>query len=142
MPGLASYMEQYDHEHSSGWNKLLHGVGIPMIFAGIVLLILTKWIWGAVFFVGGWVFLFLGHRIEGNHPAFFQGPVYLLVGPDLGCQGNVDVRDWSSPRSGFRHCANEANVTVAIGLQQPRNGGPTHGRTWQQSCPRNNRNGA
>jgi hypothetical protein len=81
MPGLASYMAQYDHEHSSAWNKVLHGVGIPMIFAGIILLILTKWIWGAVFFLGGWVFLFLGHRIEGNHPAFFQGPIYLLVGP-------------------------------------------------------------
>jgi hypothetical protein len=81
MPGLASYMSRYDHEHSSAWNKLLHGVGIPMIFAGIVLLILTKWIWGASFFFGGWIFLFLGHRIEGNHPAFFQGPIYLLVGP-------------------------------------------------------------
>ena len=81
MPGLASYMAQYDHEHSSAWNKVLHGVGIPMIFAGIILLILTKWIWGALFFVGGWLFLFLGHRIEGNHPAFFQGPIYLLVGP-------------------------------------------------------------
>jgi hypothetical protein len=81
MPGLASYMAQYDHEHSSAWNKVLHGVGIPMIFAGIILLLLTKWIWGALFFLGGWVFLFLGHRIEGNHPAFFQGPIYLLVGP-------------------------------------------------------------
>jgi hypothetical protein len=74
-------MAQYDHEHSSVWNKVLHGVGIPMIFAGIILLILTMWIWGAAFFVGGWVLLFLGHRIEGNHPAFFQGPIYLLVGP-------------------------------------------------------------
>jgi len=81
MPGLASYIAQYDHEHSSGWNKLLHGVGIPLIFAGIVLAILTKWIWGVGLFVGGWVLLLLGHRIEGNHPAFFQGPVYLLVGP-------------------------------------------------------------
>jgi len=81
MPGLASYMAQYDHEHSSAWNKVLHGVGIPMIFAGIILLLLTKWIWGALFFLGGWVLLFLGHRIEGNHPAFFQGPIYLLVGP-------------------------------------------------------------
>jgi uncharacterized membrane protein YGL010W len=81
MPGLAHYMEQYDHEHSSGWNKLLHGLGIPMIFVGIFLLILMKWIWGASFFVGGWVFLLLGHKIEGNHPAFFQGPIYLLVGP-------------------------------------------------------------
>jgi hypothetical protein len=81
LPGLAQYMAQYDREHSSGWNKLLHGVGIPMIFAGIILLILMKWIWGVSFFVGGWVFLFLGHKIEGNHPAFFQGPIYLLVGP-------------------------------------------------------------
>ena len=77
MPGLASYMAQYDHEHSSAWNKVLHGVGIPMIFAGVVLLILTKWIWGSAFLVGGWIFLFLGHRIEGNRPAFFQGPIYL-----------------------------------------------------------------
>jgi uncharacterized membrane protein YGL010W len=74
-------MSQYDHEHSSGWNKVCHGVGIPLIFAGIILLILTKWILGIALFVGGWLFLFLGHRIEGNNPAFFQGPVYLLVGP-------------------------------------------------------------
>ena len=74
-------MAQYDHEHTSSWNKLLHGVGIPMIFVGLILLILTKWIWGVGFFIGGWVLLFLGHRIEGNHPAFFQGAVYLLVGP-------------------------------------------------------------
>ena len=81
MPNLAHYMAQYDHEHESGWNKALHALGIPMIFAGLILLILTKWIWGAGFFVGGWVLLFLGHRIEGNKPAFFQGLVYLLVGP-------------------------------------------------------------
>ena len=41
---LAHYMAQYDHEHSSGWNKLLHGVSIPMIFLGTVLLIFMKWI--------------------------------------------------------------------------------------------------
>ena len=74
-------MAQYDHEHSSGWNKLLHGIGIPMIFAGLILFLLLKWLWGGAFFVGGWILLLLGHRIEGNHPAFFQGPVYLLVGP-------------------------------------------------------------
>lgn len=81
MPGLAHYMEQYDHEHASGWNKLLHGVGIPMIFLGLICLIFMKWIWGTSFFLGGWLFLFVGHKIEGNHPAFFQGPIYLLVGP-------------------------------------------------------------
>src|SRR5215475_10677134 len=81
MADLAHYMSRYDHEHHSGWNKLLHGIGIPMIFAGIVLFVLQKWSWGVGSFLGGWVLLFLGHRIEGNHPAFFQGPIYLLVGP-------------------------------------------------------------
>jgi uncharacterized membrane protein YGL010W len=52
-----------------------------MIFAGAVLLILTKWLWGAGMFLEGCVLLFLGHRIEGNRPAFFQGLIYLLVGP-------------------------------------------------------------
>jgi uncharacterized membrane protein YGL010W len=81
MPGLAHYMTQYDHEHSSAWNKLLHGIGIPLIFAGIILLALLRWKSGALCFIAGWVLLFLGHRIEGNNPAFFQGPIYLLVGP-------------------------------------------------------------
>jgi len=81
MPRLAHYMAQYDHEHGSPWNKLLHGIGIPLIFAGIILLVLLKWRWGVSCFVGGWVLLFVGHRVEGNNPAFFQGPIYLLVGP-------------------------------------------------------------
>lgn len=81
MPDLAHYMAQYDHEHSSAWNKLCHGVGIPMIFAGAILVILTKWLLGLGVFLGGWALLFVGHRIEGNRPAFFQGPIYLLVGP-------------------------------------------------------------
>jgi uncharacterized membrane protein YGL010W len=81
LQGLAHYMSQYDHEHSSGWNKVLRGIGIPLIFAGIILLALLRWKIGAACFIGGWILLFLGHRIEGNKPAFFQGPVYLLVGP-------------------------------------------------------------
>jgi uncharacterized membrane protein YGL010W len=81
MPNLAHYMTQYDHEHESVWNKLLHAIGIPVIFAGIILLVFMKWMWGGGMFVGGWVLLFLGHRIEGNRPAFFQGAMYLLVGP-------------------------------------------------------------
>jgi uncharacterized membrane protein YGL010W len=81
LPGLAHYMGQYDHEHNSGWNKLFHGIGIPLIFVGIVLLVLLRWKIGLACFVGGWMLLFLGHRIEGNNPAFFQGPIYLLVGP-------------------------------------------------------------
>lgn len=81
MPSFAQYMAQYDHEHTNPWNKVLHGIGIPVILAGVVLLILTFWRTGLALFAGGWILLFAGHRIEGNHPAFFQGVIYLLVGP-------------------------------------------------------------
>ena len=81
MPSFGDYMVQYDHEHTNPWNKAMHAIGIPIILAGIILILLTFWRVGLVFFVGGWVLLFAGHRIEGNKPAFFQGVVYFLVGP-------------------------------------------------------------
>ncbi len=81
MPTFEQYMARYDHEHTTLGNKVLHSIGIPIIFAGIVLLVLAQWRIGLACFFGGWVLLFLGHRIEGNKPAFFQGPIYFLVGP-------------------------------------------------------------
>jgi uncharacterized membrane protein YGL010W len=81
MPAIDRYMGQYDHEHTNPWNRALHAIGIPAILSGIVLLALLHWRLGLALFVGGWILLFLGHRIEGNKPAFFQGPVYFLVGP-------------------------------------------------------------
>lgn len=74
-------MSQYDHEHTNPWNKLLHGIGIPLIFAGIILAVFTFWRMGLALFFLGWILLFLGHFIEGNKPAFFQGVIYFLVGP-------------------------------------------------------------
>lgn len=81
MASLSEYMARYDHEHKNIWNKLCHGIGIPLILAGIVLSAMLWWKLGLVLFVGGWIFLFGGHRIEGNQPAFFQGLIYFLVGP-------------------------------------------------------------
>jgi uncharacterized membrane protein YGL010W len=104
MAGLASYMAQYDHEHASGWNKLLHGIGIPMIFAGLMSLFFAKWVLGGGFFLAGWVLLFLGHRMEGNRPAFFQGPVYLLVGPLW-----VAKEAWEFLTGGYGQKAPQAN---------------------------------
>jgi uncharacterized membrane protein YGL010W len=72
-------MAQYDHEHTNPWNKVMHGVGIPIILAGVLLAVLTSWRLGL--FIAGWILLFAGHRIEGNRPAFFQGLIYLVVGP-------------------------------------------------------------
>jgi uncharacterized membrane protein YGL010W len=81
MPPIDRYLAQYDHEHTNAWNKLLHGIGIPIIIGGIVLACCTWWRTGLALFLGGWILLFWGHRIEGNKPAFFQGVVYFLVGP-------------------------------------------------------------
>jgi uncharacterized membrane protein YGL010W len=81
MPSFEQYMRQYDHEHTNPWNKALHGIGIPLILASVVLLILTFWRIGLALFLSGWILLFAGHRIEGNKPAFFQGVIYFLVGP-------------------------------------------------------------
>jgi uncharacterized membrane protein YGL010W len=81
MGSFEKYMQQYDHEHSNVWNKVMHGIGIPCILAGIVAAAFTWWRVGLGLFVGGWALLFAGPRIEGNKPAFFQGVVYFLVGP-------------------------------------------------------------
>ena len=81
MPSLDQFMAQYDHEHTNPWNKVMHGIGIPIILAGVVLAVFTYWRLGLALFVAGWILLFAGHRIEGNRPAFFQGLIYLLVGP-------------------------------------------------------------
>lgn len=81
MAGLTRYLEQYDHEHSNAWNKALHGIGIPILFASVILFVMLRWKLGLALFVLGWILLLLGHRIEGNKPAFFQGLVYFLVGP-------------------------------------------------------------
>jgi hypothetical protein len=81
MTEVNKYMARYDHEHTNAWNKILHGIGIPVIIAGVILAIFTYWKIGLAMFVAGWLLLFLGHRIEGNKPAVFQGPIYFLVGP-------------------------------------------------------------
>lgn len=81
MSNLERYMKQYDHEHTNAWNKTLHAIGIPLVLAGVILLLMLRWRLGLALLVLGWVFLFAGHRIEGNKPAFFQGPIYFLIGP-------------------------------------------------------------
>jgi uncharacterized membrane protein YGL010W len=99
MPSFDRYMAQYDREHTNPWNKILHGVGIPIIIAGIVLAIVTFWRTGLALFVGGWILLFAGHRIEGNKPAFFQGVIYFLVGPIWIAKELKDALFGSSRRS-------------------------------------------
>ena len=99
MPSLSQYMAQYDHEHTNPWNKVMHAVGIPIVIAGLVLLCITWWQIVLAFFVGGWILLFAGHRIERNRPAFFQGVVYFLVGPLWIAKELIDALLGASHRS-------------------------------------------
>ncbi len=106
MPNLAHYMAQYDHEHGSASNKMLHGVGIPMIFVGIILLLLMKWVWGAAFFLGGWVLLFLGHRGRKSS-SVFSGTDLFAGWANLGRKRSLDVSDGNAPQTSPGRCHGE-----------------------------------
>jgi uncharacterized membrane protein YGL010W len=76
----ASFGENYKAKHQHPLNKLSHSVGIPLIVVAVPLFFLS-WRWALGLFIAGWVLQFVGHAIEGNQPAFFSNPLYLLVGP-------------------------------------------------------------
>ena len=75
-----SFIENYKAKHRHPLNKLSHTIGIPLIVISLPLFFFN-WRWALGLFIVGWVFQFLGHLIEGNRPAFFRNPLYLLVGP-------------------------------------------------------------
>ena len=75
-----SFIEEYKAKHQHPLNHLTHAIGIPMIVVSLPLFFFN-WRWALALFVVGWVFQFIGHAIEGNQPAFFRNPVFLLIGP-------------------------------------------------------------
>src|SRR5215210_5263689 len=75
-----SFMEDYKAKHQHPLNRLTHNIGIPLIVISLPLFFFN-WRWALALFSGGWILQFLGHAIEGNQPAFFRNPLYLLVGP-------------------------------------------------------------
>ncbi|HXX69699.1 MAG TPA: DUF962 domain-containing protein [Polyangiaceae bacterium] len=78
---LGEYLALYEAEHTKFATKLTHMVGIPMIVASLPTAFVNPPV-AAGLFVGGWVLQFVGHYVfEGNHPAFYGDPYYLLVGP-------------------------------------------------------------
>jgi uncharacterized membrane protein YGL010W len=79
-PMADSLIENYKAKHQHPLNKLTHSIGIPMIVLSLPLF-LFNWRWALALFIVGWILQFVGHAIEGNQPAFFKNPMYLLVGP-------------------------------------------------------------
>jgi uncharacterized membrane protein YGL010W len=75
-----SFSERYKAKHRHPLNKLSHTIGIPLIVISLPLFFFN-WRWALVLFIAGWILQFVGHAIEGNQPAFFTNPLYLLIGP-------------------------------------------------------------
>ena len=76
----SSFMEDYKAKHRHPLNRLTHSIGIPLIVVSLPLFFFS-WRSALALFIVGWLFQFVGHWIEGNQPAFFRKPVYLLIGP-------------------------------------------------------------
>ncbi|HEY0431423.1 MAG TPA: DUF962 domain-containing protein [Pyrinomonadaceae bacterium] len=75
-----SFIENYKAKHQHPLNKLTHSIGIPLIVISLPWFFFN-WRWALALFVVGWILQFVGHFVEGNQPAFFRNPIYLLVGP-------------------------------------------------------------
>jgi uncharacterized membrane protein YGL010W len=75
-----SFTDNYKSKHRHPLNRLSHSIGIPLIVLSLPLFFFS-WRWALGLFVSGWVFQLVGHAIEGNQPAFFSNPFYLIVGP-------------------------------------------------------------
>jgi uncharacterized membrane protein YGL010W len=75
-----SFIEHYKAQHQHPLNKLAHSIGMPLIAISVPLFFFN-WRWALLLFTVGWALQFIGHAIEGNRPAFFGNPRYLLVGP-------------------------------------------------------------
>ena len=75
-----SFVENYKEKHQHPLNRLTHSIGIPMIVVSLPLFFFN-WRWALALFIVGWILQIVGHLIEGNQPAFFRNPIYLLVGP-------------------------------------------------------------
>jgi uncharacterized membrane protein YGL010W len=75
-----SFVDNYKAQHRHPLNRLAHSIGIPIIIVSVPLFFVS-WRWALGLFVVGWIFQLVGHAIEGNQPAFFSNPFYLIIGP-------------------------------------------------------------
>lgn len=79
------WIAQYARSHQNPVNRMCHTVGIPLIVLSLPMFLLSLWVEGLwlpalILFVGGWLFQFAGHAVEGKPPEFFHDWRFLLVG--------------------------------------------------------------
>jgi uncharacterized membrane protein YGL010W len=78
---LREYLSRYQREHIQFGTKVTHMIGIPMVVASLPAALVNPPA-AAGLALGGCALQFVGHYLfEGNQPALFDDPYYLLVGP-------------------------------------------------------------
>jgi hypothetical protein len=87
---LKNWLERHRHP----FNFWIHMIGIPLAVIGVVLLFLVPWYWALAAFVLGYVFQYLGHRVEGNDVGEWAGIKRLLGLPYV----SISPR-WREPTS-------------------------------------------
>jgi hypothetical protein len=77
---LRRFLFNWRLRHRHPFNFWIHFIGIPLAFAGIILLIgaWVAWYWGLAAFVLGYFLQYAGHRIEGNDLGEWAGIKRLL----------------------------------------------------------------
>jgi hypothetical protein len=56
------FINDYLSRHNNKWDRLLHLIGVPEVFWGIVQLICGRWKTGLINFFLGYLWQFIGHR--------------------------------------------------------------------------------
>lgn len=79
------WIEEYSQGHQHPMNRLMHGIGIPMITISLLLVPVAFFVSGfwwipLTLFVVGWILQFVGHYFEGKPPEFFKDYRFLFVG--------------------------------------------------------------
>lgn len=57
------------------------GIVAAVMFLDGLSSVIPLWVSSLVIFVGAWIGQFIGHKIEGKKPSFFQDLQFLLIGP-------------------------------------------------------------
>ena len=64
--GAIDFIVDYIGRHKHPVNAVLHIIGVPMVFYSLFLLFTGSLQLGAVLFVLGYLFQYLGHKAQGN----------------------------------------------------------------------------
>jgi hypothetical protein len=91
---LRRILKNWRERHRHPFNFWIHMIGIPLAVIGVVLLFFVPWYWALAAFVLGYLFQYLGHRVEGNDVGEWAGIKRLLGLPYV----SISPR-WREPTS-------------------------------------------